>query len=178
MAMAKGKVRGLNEALDELFANYEKSLKVAMQCAAKKAKDDIEQKAKSCLWQYYENYDPSAYERYGYLENAFIPYMRVIRTNEGNIMAEAGMGYWPFMLDGVCNDGSNQWRPVESWWVLDNYLRGIHPTTDGSTYVGAPYTPVFDIESPDDKMEKYLEDYVDTFNDNILISFAEQITRR
>lgn len=175
--MARRKVRGLDEALNELFADYERAQTEAMKCASKIAKEYIEEKAKSCLWEYYESYDPSIYDRYGHLERAFIPYMNVGRVGN-SVEASVGMGYWPFMLDGVYNDGSNQWRPVEGWWVLDNYLRGIHPTTDGSSFIGAPYTPVFDAQSPDDKMEKYLKDYVNTFNNNVLISFAKQIKGR
>lgn len=175
--MARRKVRGLDEALNELFADYEKSLTEAMKYAAEKAKDDIEEKAKSCLWEYYESYDPRAYDRYGHLEDAFIPYMNVGRVGN-SVEASVGMGYWPFMLDGIYNDGSNQWRPVEGWWVLDNYLKGIHPTTDGSTHIGAPYIPIFDAESPEDKMEGYLEKYIKTFSNNIKAGFAKQITRR
>lgn len=174
--MARRKVRGLDEALNELFADFEKSQTEAMKYAAKIAKDDIEEKAKSCLWEYYENYNPNSYDRTGNLESAFIPYMNVGRVGNG-VEASVGMGYWPFMLDGVYNDGSNQWRPVEGWWVLDNYLRGIHPATDGSGYIGAPYTPKFDDKSPDDKMEDYLKNYIDTFSNNVLISFAKQIKR-
>lgn len=175
--MARKRVRGLNEALDELFADYEKSLTIAMKHAAEIAKEDIDWKARSCLHEYYENYDPRKYDRTYHLEDAFIPYMNVKRAGD-SVEASVGMGYWPFMLDGVYNDGSNQWRPTDGWWVLDNYLKGIHPTTDGDEHVGAAYIPIFDSQSPDDKMESYLEKYVDTFNNNVLMSFAKQISGR
>jgi hypothetical protein len=182
MVMArKAKVRGLDEAIDELFKNYEGALTTAMKCASEIARDDIEFKAKSCLWEYYENFqpgtgEPNIYNRTGHLENAFIPYINVQHTGK-EIEASVGMGYWAFMLDGVYS-GSNNWTPVEGSWVLDNYLKGIHPTTDGSSYPGAPYFPVFDPISPETKMEKYLNDYIKTFNNNVLTSFAKQLTRR
>ena len=181
MDMAKANVRGLDEAIDELFKNYEDALTEAMKYASKIAKDDIDFKAKSCLYEYYENFqpgkgEPNVYERTDSLINAFIPYMDVVRVGEG-IEASVGMGYWAFMLDGIYS-GSKNWTPVDGSWVLDNYLRGVHPTTDGSTYQGAPYFEVIDAVSPTTKMEEYLENYTKTFNKNVLISFAKQMSRR
>ncbi len=179
--MAKAKVRGLDEAIDELFKDYEGALIKAMKYASIIAKDDIEFKAKSCLYEYYENFqpgkgDPNVYERTDSLINSFIPYMNIEHVGNG-IEASVGMGYWPFMLDGVYH-GSKNWTPVDGGWVLNNYLMGIHPTTDGSTYQGAPYFEVIDAVSPTTKMEKYLEDYTKTFNKNVLISFVKQISGR
>lgn len=177
----RAKIRGINEAIDELFEDYRGALIKAMKEATAEAKDDIEYKAKSCLYEYYWNFQPAThepnwYDRTGALETAFIPYM-TLRGNKKIIEASVGMGYWPFMLDGVYS-GSNQWNPVEGEWVLENYLQGIHPTTDGSSHIGAPYIPVFDSESPTQKMEKYLEEYKETFHNNVLLSFVRQITRR
>lgn len=181
MDMAKAKVRGLDEAIDEVFKNYEKALTKAMKYAAEKAKDDIEFKAKSCLWEYYENFqpgkgEPNIYERTGQLENAFVPYMNV-KSGTNDITASVGMGYDSTKLEGIYY-GSQKWRPVEGSWVLENYLAGIHPTTDGSPLPGAEYIAVYDVVSPDTKMETYLNEYVKTFNNNVLISFAKQVTRR
>ena len=176
MTMARKKVRGLDEALDEIFSDYEKALTVAMNYASDKAKKEIKDEAESCLDRYYYNYDPSQYERTEQLKNAFIPYKKVSRVRN-EIVADVGMGYWPFMLDGLYTDGSKQWHPVDGWWILDNYLKGIHPRTDGSEFVGAPYIPVTDHESPEDHMKLYLEQYVNTFNNDILKSFADQIAR-
>lgn len=179
----KVKVRGIDEAIDELFKDYKRSLMKAMKEASEQAKEEINRKARSCLHEYYWNFqssthEPNIYERTGSLENAFIPYMRVgAFKNRPYIRADVGMGYWPLMLDGVYS-GSNQWTPVDGEWVLENYLNGIHPTTDGSYYIGAPYLPVQDKESPNQKMGEYLEEYVKTFHDNVLLSFAHQITRR
>ena len=177
--MARTKVRGLDEALNELFANYEVALTEAMEYAAKEARSDIKLAAESCLESYYINYDPTSYRRTENLSSAFVPYMNVHRVGT-EVVADVGMGYWPMMLEGAYMDGSNQWRPVDGWWVLDNYLRGIHPATDGSSYIGAPYTPHYDGEgqSPNEKMKKYLEEYGATFNNYLIESFAKQITRR
>lgn len=175
------KVRNLDKAIDKLFKNYENALTDAMKYASEIAKDDIDFKAKSCLYEYYDNFqpgkgEPNIYGRTDSLVSSFIPYMNVSRVGN-NVEASVGMGYWDFMLDGVYT-GSQQWNPVEGSWVLDNYLKGIHPTTDGSTYKGAPYFEVVDPKSPTEKMESYLEDYVKTFNTNVLASFVKQLTRR
>ena len=160
MDMAKARVRGLDKAIDELFKNYEGALTEAMKYASEKARDDIEFKAKSCLYEYYDNFqpgtgEPNIYERTDSLVNAFIPYMEITR-DANNIIASVGMGYHASMLDGVYS-GSEKWTPVDGSWVLDNYLKGIHPTTDGSPLVGAPYIEVYDPVSPTQKMEEYLE---------------------
>ena len=179
----KAKVRGINEAINEVFNDYKRALGRAMQDASKIAKDDIEFKAKSCLYEYYENFQPGVgepnwYERTDSLVNSFVPYMHIgVAKSRPYIRASVGMGYWPFMLDGVYS-GSNQWNPVDGEWVLENYLKGIHPTTDGSSYIGAPYLPVYDLVSPEKKMETYLQEYVETFRNNVLLSFVKQITRR
>lgn len=182
--MAKGKVRGLDEALNEIFANYESSLTEAMEYAAKQAKKDIQSAEESCIAAYYANYTPSSYHRTmtlfdAFAIGAFIPYMNVSKSGN-TVVADAGIGMWPMLFDGLYDDGSNQWRPVEGWWILDNYLNGIHPATDGSSYTGAPYTPHFDGDgqSPNEKMKTYLEEYHKTFNNSLIESFAKQIARR
>jgi hypothetical protein len=182
MVMArKAKVRGLDEAINELFKNYEDALIEAMRYASKIAKDDIDFKAKSCLYEYYDNYEPTVYDRTDSLINSFVPYMKLERVGKDNVVmgvrASVGMGYDASRLDGVYN-GSQKWTPVDGSWVLENYLQGIHPTTDGSFLPGAEYIPIYDSVSPDTKMEEYLNNYTKTFNNNVLISFAKQLTRR
>ena len=73
-----------------------------------------------------------------------------------------------------------EFNPVNSEWILDNYLKGIHPTTNGYPLYAdtLQYIEIKDQISPDDKMEEYLKKYFKTFNQNVLASFAEQLTRR
>ena len=176
--MAKATVRNLDKAIDKLFKDYEIALTKAMRYSSEIAREDINFKAKWCLYEYYENYEPSVYERTGRLEDAFVPYMKVGRLKGGaGIGAVVGMGYDASKLEGVYS-GSQKWTPVDGSWVLENYLQGIHPTTDGSILPGAEYIPIYDSVSPDTKMEKYLNDYVKTFNENVLVSFAKQLMRR
>lgn len=181
MGMArKAKVKGLDKAINELFEDYEGALMKAMKYASKIAKKDIQEKAVYCLEQYYESFqpgkgEPNIYSRTENLMNSFVPYMRIVKSKEKRVIGTmVGMGYWAFMLDNVYS-GSKNWTPVDGEWVLENYLKGIHPTTDGSTFPGAPYTPVFDSISPETKMEEFLSDYQKTFDNNVLFSFAKQL---
>jgi hypothetical protein len=181
MTMAKKKVRGLDEALNELFANYEKSLAEAMVYAAREASREIKLEAESCLEQYYLNYSPTQYNRTESLLQSFVPYRKVHRKGQ-NVIADVGMGYDASRLNGVYN-GSIKWSPVDGSWVLQNYLLGIHPATNGGIVAGqVEYFEYWDVDvgdrSPTAKMKEFLEKYRDTFNNNILESFAKQITRR
>lgn len=171
----------LDKAIDKLLKNYNGALTTAMKDAAKKAREDIKFKAESCLYEYYDNFqpgkgEPNIYERTGSLLNAFVPYMEVTHnTNSHKVKAHVGMGYHPLRLEGLYS-GSQKWTPVDGWWVLDNYLKGIHPTTDGSHEPGfVPYIPVYDSVSPEEKMAGYLQDYVNTFSKNVWISFIKQL---
>jgi hypothetical protein len=163
-----------------VFKRYEKALTKAMQYAANEAEDDINFKAKSCLYEYYDNYDPNWYDRTDSLRRAFVPYKKV-GTLKGEVVAGVGVIYDPSMLDGIYNsNGSEQYQPVNGEWVLLNYLNGIHPRTNGYPIWADEliYDPVVDLVSPDTKMKEYIEDYKKTFDKNVLLSFAKQIARR
>lgn len=170
--------RTLNEAIDELMKNYESALKEAVEYASNKAVEDIYKQSINCLEQYYDNYEPTSYERTDYLWRAILPYAETIQHTKDGIMSRVGVAYDSAQLDGVYN-GSKQYSPTDGAWILDNYLRGIHPATDGSPVVGeAFYYENVDSVSPTDTMNDYLNKYATTtFHNNILVSFAKQIVR-
>ena len=174
--MARG-AKGLDEAIDELFQNYEKALTEAMEYASKIAQDDIEFEAKSCLYQYYDNYSPNWYDRTGQLENSFVPYIELSHGSD-SVMASVGMGYDSSRLEGVYySNGVEAYQPFPGSKVLSNYLAGIHPGTNGYPIWADTLEDrsVKDASSPDSKMESYLNQYVKTFNTNVLKSFAQQL---
>lgn len=169
--------KGLDKAIDKLFENYEKALSEAMEHASKIAKDDIEFKAKSCLYEYYDNYDPNWYNRTGRLESAFAPYKELSRST-GSITTSVGMGYSSSALEGIYySNGVEAYQPFPGSKVLENYLAGVHPGTNGYPIWASKLvdTSVTDSESPDSKMEKYLNQYVKTFSNNVLKSFVQQL---
>ena len=178
--MAKAKVRGLEEEINRVFKNYEKALTKAMKYAADEAEFDIGFRARGCLDEYYENYDPNWYDRTNSLINAFVP-VNEVKTINGEIVARAGMSYDPSRLDGAYNSNSSeQYQPVDSEWILRNYLQGIHPRTNGYPVWADElvYNPYIDPVSPDTKMRDYIEKYKTTFDQNVLRSFVRQLTRR
>lgn len=178
--MAKAKVKGLEEAINSIFKRYESNLKKAMMYAAEEAEYDIGFEAKSCLYQYYENYDPNWYDRTESLEQAFVPFKKVGKVG-GDIVAWSGVIYDPAKLDGVYNsNASEKYQPVDSEWILRNYLRGIHPRTNGYPIWADElvYDPKIDKPSPDEKMKTYIKQYADTFDQNVLKWFARRVTRR
>lgn len=179
--MAKAKIRGLEEEINRVFSRYESNLKKSMQEAADEAEFDIRFEAESCLYRYYENYEPNWYHRTEGLINAFVPYNSVTKDTKNNtLVAVVGMGYDASRLDGLySSNGSPQYQPVDSSWVLSNYLSGIHPTTNGyPLYADAlKCIEIRDPVSPDNHMDAFLQQYVKTFNNNVLKSFANKVIK-
>lgn len=166
--------KNIEQAIDLLFVDYKKSLKRAAEHASEKAKKDIYFHSMSCLEDYYSNYDPSSYYRTDSLWQAFVPYSN-IKENKDNIIVSVGVAYDAARIDSVYR-GSKQYTPTDASWILNNYLRGVHPTTNGSSIPDTvEYYEVVDSISPTEKMQKYLTDYVKKFHNNLLIGFAKQI---
>jgi hypothetical protein len=186
--MAKAKVKNLDEAINSIFKRYNSNLRKAVEDAAKKAEFDINFKAESCLERYYENYfpkkgEPNWYERTHSLKQAFVS-VNEVTTNKDYIVARVGVVYDPSRLDGVYNsNASERYTPVDSEWVLRNYLRGRHPRTNGWPIYNeddgrAIYDPWDDKVSPDDTMQAYIENYKDTFDQNVLRWLAGRVIKR
>jgi hypothetical protein len=186
--MAKAKVKNLDEAINSIFKRYNSNLKKAVEAAAKQAEYDINFEAISCLDRYYENYlpnkgEPNWYERTNSLQQAFVS-VNEVTNHDDYIVARVGVIYDPSKLDGVYNsNASEQYKPVDSEWVLKNYLRGRHPRTNGWPIYNedageAIYDPWDDPVSPDDTMKAYIEKYKDTFDKNVLLWFAKRVIGR
>jgi hypothetical protein len=130
----------------------------------------------SVLERYYENYMPSRYERTDNLWRAAIPIAKV--ENMGDIITSTfGVEYDPSVLDGVY-DGSQKYEHPDGSWVLENYLMGIHPATNGGrTTDTAIYIPWQDPISPDAYLKRYLQirkvKLVDDVNDILLKYIAK-----
>lgn len=176
ITMAKAKIKGLDKAIDEVYKNYKVSIKHAVNEAVEKAKDDIKLKAYSCLIEYYNDYpDPSSYNRTYSLSQCFVPY-GVAYDNGDVITCDMGIDYDASMLMGEYY-GSQKYSPADPEWIIDNYLAGIHPRTDGSSipgdgdYYNQRYIGDF---SPSVEMQRFLDNYWFTFNNNLKKSLAKQ----
>lgn len=90
--------------------------------------------------------------------------------------------------------GSRNYQPVDAAWVISNYLEGIHPTTqniyaedDFITYtvngkerkqkmlIGSTYVPIKVGPSANEKMEKFIDEYDKTFDENLLLGLMAQL---
>lgn len=185
------KAKDLKTAMKDLEKNYKEVLKGAVQYATEEAKKDIHKKSLSCLLEYYENYDPTSYDRINGLQYAFLPYQSV-KSDGNHIIGTAGVEYDYNILDYSYQSGSVKYGAKkdenghiieygmpESAWVMDNYLDGIHPTTNGyPTAKGTThmeYIPIYDSKSPTEKMSEYLDNYVGTFKYNVYSYLAAYV---
>lgn len=176
-------VKTLDQAISALMKDYENAIRKAVEYASNKAVKDIYNYSMTCLEEYYENYEPNRYNRTDSLWHAILPYSESFDRGK-EIISRVGVEYNPFILQSYVDGnpayiGSNAYGQVDAWYVLDNYLDGIHPATNGSSNSDMViYYENIDSESPTDKMEKYLDNYASTtFHNNILISFAKQIAK-
>ena len=167
------KTNDLNTAIKELKKNYKQVLEEAVQYATEEAQKDVHTRALTCLDAYYANYNPTSYDpRSKSLSKSFVPYMN-IKSNNTHIISTVGVEYNSDILEAYAAssyyDASKKYGNVDGAWVIDNYLDGIHPTTDGSSIPGqAVYTEIYDNDqSPTEKMDNYLTKYVNTFSANV-----------
>lgn len=175
--MAKAKT--LDAALDELFKDYQMAVKIAAQEATDKAKDDLYNNALSCLVQYYEDYSPSSYDRTYSLKDCFVPYASKVRESANGYICRAGVSFDPSLLADTYS-GSDIYTPTDPEWIIDNYLAGIHPRTDGSMMAGGGN---YDNEKyygsfvPSFEMQRFIDGYNYTFYDNFRLSLAKQVLK-
>lgn len=188
----------LSGAIDELLKDCRSAMREAVRFAAERARDDFMQKAKTCLQEYYDNYDPTEqYARTESLQYSFLPCFDIDDSGD-KITGSVGVEYSASMLEQMIPPpvyyqgrngerkikhvgyyGSSKYQPVDASWVIDNYLKGIHPATNGGiTPEAAVYYEILDSKSPNQKMEKYIKKYAKIFDENVLISLLAQIAKK
>lgn len=164
--MADNFEKNLNDAIEEVVKGYKNAAKVAAKKATEKTADFIYNQALSCLEAYYQSYKPKSYERTYTLEWCFVK-NRAAKIIGDNIYCRMGVTYDPSKLDGFYwkkrGPNYNSYQEPDSQWVIDNYLRGVHPSTsDGKATMqyGLNYeekTGMFKESSPTKKMGDLLE---------------------
>ncbi len=175
--------KALNNAIDELFKDYKKALRVAAQEAIDKARDDIYIKSISCLVDYYNDYPPAnytlSYNRTYNLMKCLVPYSNPVKETADGYDCEAGIEYNGSLLENTYS-GSKQYSPTDPNWIIDNYLAGIHPRTDGSSEIGGGNYEEEKYQGtvvPFNIMNNYINSYNDTFNKNLRFSLSKQILK-
>ena len=168
--MAKAKIKGLDEAIEEIFKDYKKVIKDAAQEATEKAKDDLYANAVSCLVAYYDDYDPTSYNRTYSLIKSFVPYAKDVQEDVDGFLCVAGVEFDPSKLEDVYY-GSAKYSPADPEWILDNFLQGKHGE------VHSKYTISNGSFIPADEMQNYVNNYYNTFDYYFRRSISKQILR-
>lgn len=174
--------RTIDQAIDELVKDYKRVAERAAKYATKKMKDDIFSRSLKILQKYYDNYtrytgQPKSYDRTYRLQDSFVPFSNVTTYND-KILCSMGIIYDYARLDGYYY-GSKQYQPTDSEWIVDNYLSGIHPTTNGSSILeDVEYIPIKDEYSPTYLMDGYLDICKKKFSNYMMISFMDQLFKR
>jgi hypothetical protein len=171
------KSRTLDEAIEEVFKDYKKAIRTAAQEATEKARDDLHANAVSCLVKYYEDYDPTSYNRTYHLIDSFVPYASPVQETAGGFECAAGVEFDPTRIFYV---GSKQYNPADSEWILENFWNGIHPRTDGSRIVGGGNYEAEKHQGsfvPSEEMQKFIDNYYDTFDRNYRRAVSKQILK-
>ena len=179
MAKAKVKIKGLDEAIEEVFKDYKKAIKNAAQEATEKAKEDLYTNAVSCLVKYYEDYDPTSYNRTYSLIDSFVPYANPIRESAEGFVCTAGVEFDSGRI-AFTYSGSEIYSPTDSEWIIANFLNGIHPRTDGSTVVGGgnyEYEKYQGGFVPSEEMQKFIDRYYRTFDRNYRRAVGKQVLK-
>ena len=162
--MAKAKIKGLDEAINEVFKDYKKAIREAVKEATEKAKEDLYANAVSCLVAYYEDYDPTSYNRTYSLINSFVPYQDITEYKDGSFRCVAGVEFDPSKIQGTYYGSEIYSNPngTDAEWIISNFLSGIHPRTNGSTEVGGgnyEHEAYYGSFIPAEEMQKYIDRY-------------------
>lgn len=171
--------RTIDEAIDEIFTDYKKAFKTAAQEATEQAKKDLHTNAVSCLVRYYEDYDPTSYNRTYSLMDSFVPYSNPVRENGDALICSAGVEFDPSRIANTYY-GSEIYSPTDSEWIIANFLAGIHPRTNGSSIVGGgdyEHEKYYGDFVPAEEMQKYIDSYNYTFDRNFKRAVSKQILR-
>ena len=177
--MAKAKIKGLDEAIEEVFKDYKKAIKNAAKEATEKAKDDLYANAVSCLVAYYDDYDPTSYNRTYSLIDSFVPYAKDIQENADVFLCVAGVEFDTAKIQGMYY-GSKTYADTDAEWIISNFLSGIHPRTDGSRVIGGgnyeqeKYQGSF---VPETEMQNYVDNYYSTFDRHFRRAISKQILK-
>ena len=166
MGMAKAKT--LDDIVEEIVENYHNVLAAAAQNVAVQAEKEIYEGSISILHDHYYDWKPRkrfttrkdggkyknggrkkwrrGYKRTFSLEHSFLSFTKV-EQKKNEVICEIGIEYSPSALDAYVKSknitsyiGSNKYGWVDAEWVINNFLEGKHPYTDGSS---EPGTPVF-----------------------------------
>lgn len=170
--------KSFDKAIDELLKNYESVIKDAVVYATDRVCEDIYKYSMSCLERYYENYIPNSYDRTDRLWQAILPYAEQPHKSGDYWASVVGIEYDASKLDGFYH-GSKKYQNTDNSWVLENYLKGIHPATNGASDPSlVEYYEIVDKESPYESMQTYLSTQAgNNFSGYLMTYFIKHVIR-
>jgi hypothetical protein len=177
--MAKAIIKGLDEAINKIHKDYKNAMKVAAQKATERAKNDLYENVVSCLLAYYDDYNPTSYDRTYSLIDSFVPYAKPVQEVDDELICVAGVEFDPARIYGAYV-GSKQYGYTDGQWVIDNFLMGIHPRTNGSDIVGEGNYEAEKYQGefvPAAEMQRYVDDYYKIFDKNFRREMSTQILK-
>lgn len=177
--MAKTLEQAIDEAAEEILKDYKKVFKAAADDATKQAEKDLYRNAVSCLVQYYEDYDPTSYNRTYSLMESFVPYANPVRENGDTLICSAGVEFDPSRIENTYY-GSEIYSPADAEWIIENFLVGIHPRTNGSSAVGGgnyEYEKYYGSFVPAEEMQKFIDGYDYAFNRNFRRAVSKEVLK-
>ena len=178
----------IDDALNEIKKDATKIVRDAVRKAAVQAQKEVIKTADACLETYYRMYKPKKYKRTYNLHKAITPIFEEKAGRRVNLEFTIGVRYDANKLIGLYKsnswyhqtgthwisrdsgdfdfDSGNNGIP-EPWWILENYLEGVHP--------GGTTDPV----GTDAFMSNFFEHVLpDKINDYIVGSMIEDIVGR
>jgi hypothetical protein len=168
-------VNSVEEAVADLKQRQRTAIRKAVSKAGNQAVDDVYKFSISCIDRYYANYIPSIYDRTGQLYNTVSPVLKlaesgdIITTTVGVKFDAGALGshehrtFWGTQ-PGVDNGYEDE--------ILDDFLEGIHPMTNGSPDKGTSALMIQDGLSTDSLLIRYLSMYQNKFAQLVGMYFA------
>ena len=172
--MAKG--NSLSDAIQNMIDDVERATAFAGVFLKSKVQKDFEDAARTSVDKYY-SYKNGYYTRYGRQHRLYKVYdvKTDVHKENGNIVVSTGIYMDSDRLEGLYHSnsslhkGSGSWEAggdVEADYVFENFIRGIHPWTNGWPRTSTPFLEYDEIRSkpsPDNYLNRYRDKYADVY---------------
>lgn len=169
--------QNIDQVFDEILKDCQTIAVKVVKNAAKKTQDDIVKEANNYLQRYYNNYKPKRYRRTYRLKRAILPFW-ADKSGKNGISIEVGVQYNSSALNGAYKSNSWYHQSGDAWidrmrgnfnfnspnngvpepgWILDNFLKGIHPWGQEDTEsTNSLMEEFFDTQLPD-RIDQYVQ---------------------
>lgn len=133
----------IDSVVNNIINNYSTLLVRAVAHVSKQIEDGIKQKAINVLHEYYYGaYTPKSYDRIEALQHSIVSFSNIEVVKKG-VQCTVGVEYSPEALEDYLNTlggsaykASKKYGRATASWVVNNFLEGKHPYTDGSQEPG------------------------------------------